>query len=345
MSTGTTIRNYVTKAPYDLDYVAVSAIEFNRLSSKKVYGKTEVFVASLTDIIKALRTKTKTDPYTKLPNSLYYAEKGLTTELNSRSKIKKILKYHKGFIRALRDYLDDFYLAYVDDILIYTDSSLDEYRHDIRLEDESYERIVEYIREKKRPLNISRKAIGPRDRTLTYEDNLRRLRLKDLRLPRKRQYGSDYSSTILLAEYISRYSKVRIVRRLSIVYHPKTDRATEKINSTIKVYLRDKVWLNLKNIRTDRPSKTLDVRNAKYTVIEVIGSYSYRLDTPPGISNVFYSQLLRLANDDPLLSQEATERRTIDGGPRTRRKKRRTNLTWLRDLALTSRTKKNLFPL
>jgi len=69
----------------------------------------------------------------------------------------------------------------------------------------------------------------------------------------------------------------------------------------------DKVWLSLKNIRTDRPSKTLDVRNAKYTVTEVIGSYSYRLDTPPGISNVFYSQLLRLANNDPLLSQKRTD--------------------------------------
>jgi len=69
----------------------------------------------------------------------------------------------------------------------------------------------------------------------------------------------------------------------------------------------DKVWLSLKNIRTDRPSKTLDVRNAKYTVTEVIGSHSYRLDTPPGISNVFYSQLLRLANNDPLLSQKRTD--------------------------------------
>jgi len=148
----------------------------------------------------------------------------------------------------------------------------------------------------------------------------------------------------------------------------------------------DKVWLNLKNIRTERPSRTLDVRNAKYTVTEVIGSHSYRLDTPPGISNVFHSQLLRPASTDPFPSQkqtdaqpsprivqgdieyevesivdeklvrgkrkllvkwagyarptwepedalqdtaalatwEATERQPIDGGPRVRRRKRRT---------------------
>jgi hypothetical protein len=65
----------------------------------------------------------------------------------------------------------------------------------------------------------------------------------------------------------------------------------------------DKVWLNLKNIRTDRTTKKLDAKHAKFTVTEVIGSHSYRLDTPPGIHNVFHSQLLRPASSDPLPSQ------------------------------------------
>jgi hypothetical protein len=65
----------------------------------------------------------------------------------------------------------------------------------------------------------------------------------------------------------------------------------------------DKVWLDLRNVRTTRPSKKLDWKNAKYTVTEVIGSHSYRLNTPTGIHNVFHSSLLRAASTDPLDSQ------------------------------------------
>lgn len=65
----------------------------------------------------------------------------------------------------------------------------------------------------------------------------------------------------------------------------------------------DKVWLDLRNVRTTRPSKKLDWKNAKYTVTEVVGSHSYRLNTPPGIHNVFHSNLLRTASTDPLDSQ------------------------------------------
>jgi len=71
LSTGTIVRNHAAEAPYDLDCVAVSAVAFNRLSSRKRYGKTEVFAASLADITRALRTKAKTDPRTKLPKQYH----------------------------------------------------------------------------------------------------------------------------------------------------------------------------------------------------------------------------------------------------------------------------------
>jgi hypothetical protein len=66
----------------------------------------------------------------------------------------------------------------------------------------------------------------------------------------------------------------------------------------------DKVWLSLKNFRTNRPSRKLDDKAAKFTITEVIGPHSYRLNVPGSVQDVFNVDLLRPASEDPLPSQE-----------------------------------------
>lgn len=65
----------------------------------------------------------------------------------------------------------------------------------------------------------------------------------------------------------------------------------------------DRVWLDLRNIRTDRPSKKLDARNAKYEVVEKVSPYAYRLNTPGDIHPVFHVDKLRPATENPFPSQ------------------------------------------
>jgi hypothetical protein len=64
-------------------------------------------------------------------------------------------------------------------------------------------------------------------------------------------------------------------------------------DQAVRYKVGDKVWLSLENLRTDRPSKKLDQKYAKYEVLEVKGSHNYRLSTPPGPHNVFHTRLLR----------------------------------------------------
>jgi len=97
-----------------------------------------------------------------------------------------------------------------------------------------------------------------------------------------------------------------------------SERQANRRRSPAPVYRKDDlVWLNLKNMRTDRPSKKLDWRNAKYRVLEVRGTHNVKLDVPEGIHPVFHVDLIRPAGRDKLPSQPQDESRPpaiqIDG--------------------------------
>ena len=83
-----------------------------------------------------------------------------------------------------------------------------------------------------------------------------------------------------------------------------TNRRREPANN---YQVGDKVWLDLRNIKTSRPCKKLDARSAKYTVLKKVGSHAYKLDTPPGIHPVFHTHLLRPVANNPLPSQKVTD--------------------------------------
>ena len=85
--------------------------------------------------------------------------------------------------------------------------------------------------------------------------------------------------------------------------------ANQHRETSISYKFGDKVWLNLKNMSTERPSKKLDWLHAKYTITRIFpeSPHFYELDTPKGIHNRFHTSLLRPASSNPLPSQETDD--------------------------------------
>jgi transposase InsO family protein len=106
----------------------------------------------------------------------------------------------------------------------------------------------------------------------------------------------------------------------------------------------DRVWLRLgDHFKTKRPSRKLDWKNLKYTVLETVGPNAVRLDTPGRIHPVFHISSVRLAATDPLPSQPQDDREPlpieIDGedeyqvetivGERLHRRKKQYLVKWV----------------
>lgn len=85
--------------------------------------------------------------------------------------------------------------------------------------------------------------------------------------------------------------------------------ANQKREASLTYRFGDKVWLNLKNVTSDRPSKKLDWIHAKFSVTKTFphSANFYELDTSNGIHNRFQASLLRPANDNPLSSQKTDD--------------------------------------
>jgi hypothetical protein len=68
----------------------------------------------------------------------------------------------------------------------------------------------------------------------------------------------------------------------------------------------DKVWLSMRNIKTQRPAKKLDNKNVLCTIVQRISRDSYELRLPEGMQQlhlVFHTSLLQLDPEDPLPGQ------------------------------------------
>ena len=94
------------------------------------------------------------------------------------------------------------------------------------------------------------------------------------------------------------------VQTAIIVAQKKQQEYADKFRiQTPKYKIKDKVWLTLKNVTTAIENKKFDAKQAKYTILEDMGFHNFRLNTPPGIRNVFHVDKLRAVSANFLFSQ------------------------------------------
>jgi len=83
----------------------------------------------------------------------------------------------------------------------------------------------------------------------------------------------------------------------------------------IEFEVGDQVMLSMRNIKTKRPSKKLDIRlSGPYTIIDRIGSHAYRLSIPEdsNIHDVFYVSLLQPFKSSSYPGQPTSPREPIE---------------------------------
>ncbi len=89
-------------------------------------------------------------------------------------------------------------------------------------------------------------------------------------------------------------------------------RTYNKSHCNVEYKVGQKVWLRVKNITIERPSRKLDwQRYGPYRIVERIVKEAYRLDLPASlhIQNVFYVSFLR--DHKPRVGEESPEPQTL----------------------------------
>ena len=94
---------------------------------------------------------------------------------------------------------------------------------------------------------------------------------------------------------------------MAIAQQEQENQANKIRTDAVNFRVGDKVWLDLRHVRTERPAKKLDAKYAKYTITELVGSHACKLDTPPGIHDVQPVRRLKLANNNPLQGQTQSD--------------------------------------
>lgn len=100
----------------------------------------------------------------------------------------------------------------------------------------------------------------------------------------------------------------------------------------------DKVWLDTRNLKMERPSKKLSEKYiGPYPITEVVSPLAYRIELPRsmGNHNVFHTSLLRAAATDPLPGQQ------LASGPRVATTRDKIGREWMIKEILNSRITKN----
>ncbi|TQV90502.1 retrovirus polyprotein [Cordyceps javanica] len=157
------------------------------------------------------------------------------------------------------------------------------------------------------------------------------------KLPQKQRL--DVAAADKFAEWMTKLT-TNLREEMDMAQSQHAEQANRSRSSAPTYKHGDKVWLDTRNLRIDRPSKKLsDKYIGPYEISEVISPATVRLDLPPSmkIHNVFHTNLLRSAEADPLPGRDQQVQ------PRVKLVQDMGSREWMMEEILSSRITKNRY--